>query len=651
MSKIYSIAETEPIRKPIEVTAATVSGASTLCYGDRFIACRIVNAAAVRGGGGTHTHEIIAGSHLTAPPQGASRMRMLRIGMAQINTTVGDLEGNTTKIIQYIERAQKLGVELVTFPELAITGYPPEDLLLMPRFIQENLDCLERVIRATSGLCAIVGFVDRKDDIYNAAAIIHDGALAGVYHKIYLPNYGVYDENRYFQAGRRMPVLNLGGNIIGLNICEDIWYPEGTITAQTLLGNAEVVVNISSSPYHAAKADSRKRMLATRAADNIAIVAFNNLVGGQDELVFDGASMIFDQKGSLLCRGKLFEEDFVVTDLDLDAVFLQRIHDTRRRKEKRDLSPRDDRIYVIELSHKTPKRKPPVPRRDGSTLSPMEEIYRALTVGVADYVNKNGFEKVVIGLSGGIDSSLVAAIAVDALGKENVIGVFMPSAYTSPESRDDAKALAANLGFAFISIPISDAFQAYERMLSEQFAGLERDVTEENLQARIRGTTVMALSNKFGWLVLTTGNKSETSVGYCTLYGDTAGGFAVIKDVPKTMVYELAKHRNASAGQEAIPDSVLTKPPTAELRPDQKDSDSLPPYAILDPILKAYVEEDKSLEDILQMGFDQAVVRDVIHLVDKNEYKRRQSPPGIKITPRALGKDRRLPISNKYRMT
>jgi NAD+ synthase (glutamine-hydrolysing) len=281
----------------------------------------------------------------------------------------------------------------------------------------------------------------------------------------------------------------------------------------------------------------------------------------------------------------------------------------------------------------------------------MEEIYRALTVGVADYVNKNGFEKVVIGLSGGIDSSLVAAIAVDALGKENVIGVFMPSAYTSPESRDDAKALAANLGFAFISIPISDAFQAYERMLSEQFAGLERDVTEENLQARIRGTTVMALSNKFGWLVLTTGNKSETSVGYCTLYGDTAGGFAVIKDVPKTMVYELAKHRNASAGQEAIPDSVLTKPPTAELRPDQKDSDSLPPYAILDPILKAYVEEDKSLEDILQMGFDQAVVRDVIHLVDKNEYKRRQSPPGIKITPRALGKDRRLPISNKYRMT
>jgi len=577
-------------------------------------------------------------------------MRKLRIGMAQINTTVGDLEGNTMKIIHHIEQARKLGVELVTFPELAVTGYPPEDLLLMPRFIQENLDCLERIIRATSGLCAIVGFVDKKDDIYNAAAIVHDGVLAGVYHKIYLPNYGVYDENRYFQAGRKMPVLNMGGNRIGLNICEDIWYPEGTITAQTLIGNAEIVVNISSSPYHAAKAESRKRMLATRAADNIAIVAFNNLVGGQDELVFDGASMIFDQKGTLLCQGKSFEEDFVVTDLDLDAVFLQRIHDTRRRKEKRDRNTQEDRVHVIELKKARTKRKPPLPQKNPPTLSPMEEIYRALTVGVRDYVNKNGFEKVVIGLSGGIDSSLVAAIAVDALGKENVIGVFMPSVFTSSESRDDAEALAASFGIAFISIPISDAFEAYERMLSGQFEGLKPDVTEENLQARIRGTLIMALSNKFGWLVLTTGNKSETSVGYCTLYGDTAGGFAVIKDVPKTMVYELAKYRNTSAGKEAIPDRVLTKSPTAELRADQKDSDSLPPYTILDPILKAYVEEDKSLEDILHMGFEQNMVRDIIDMVDKNEYKRRQSPPGIKITPRALGKDRRLPISNKYRM-
>jgi NAD+ synthase (glutamine-hydrolysing) len=335
----------------------------------------------------------------------------------------------------------------------------------------------------------------------------------------------------------------------------------------------------------------------------------------------------------------------------LDAVFLQRIHDPRRRKEKQDWSAQDDRIHVIALRKTKPKRKPPLPQRDSSTLSAMEEIYRALTLGVCDYVTKNGFQKVVIGLSGGIDSSLVAAIAVDALGKENVTGVSMPSSYTSSESQDDAKELAANLGFTFISIPISDAFQAYERMLSGEFEGLEPDVTEENLQARIRGNIVMALSNKFGWLVLTTGNKSETSVGYCTLYGDTAGGFAVIKDVPKTMVYELAKYRNRAAGQETIPERVLTKPPTAELRPDQKDSDSLPPYSILDPILKAYVEEDKSLEDILQMGFEENVIKDIIHMVDKNEYKRRQSPPGIKITPRALGKDRRLPISNKYRMT
>lgn len=577
-------------------------------------------------------------------------MRRLRLGMAQINTTVGDLEGNTKKIIHYIEQARELGVELVTFPELAITGYPPEDLLLMPQFIQENLDCLEMIINATSGLCAIVGFVDKKDDIYNAAAIIHDGELAGVYHKIYLPNYGVFDENRYFQSGREIPVFDIGGAIVGLNICEDIWYPEGATTAQTLIGNAEVVVNISSSPYHAAKGKNRQRMLATRAADNIAIVAFNNLVGGQDELVFDGNSMIFDQKGALLCRGKEFDEDFIVTDLDLDAVFLQRIHDPRRRKEKRDWRAKEDSVHLIELRKTTPPKKPPLPQRDSSTLSLMEEIYRALTLGVSDYVRKNGFEKVVIGLSGGIDSSLVAAIAVDALGKKNVIGVSMPSSYTSAESQTDAEELAANLEITFISIPISDAFQAYERTLASEFEGLKPDVTEENLQARIRGNIVMALSNKFGWLVLTTGNKSETSVGYCTLYGDTAGGFAVIKDVPKTMVYELAKHRNSIGNQGVIPGRVLTKPPTAELRPNQKDSDSLPPYSILDPILKAYVEEDKCLEEILRMGFEANVVKEIIRLVDKNEYKRRQSPPGIKITPRALGKDRRLPISNKYRM-
>ena len=577
-------------------------------------------------------------------------MRTLRIGMAQINTTVGDLEGNTKKILQYIEQARHLGVDLITFPELAITGYPPEDLLLMPQFVNENLDYLKEIIKATSGICVIVGFVDKKDDLYNAAAIINNGTLAGVYHKIYLPNYGVFDENRYFQGGNEIPVFNLGETAIGLNICEDMWYPEGPTTTQTLKGGAELIVNISASPYHAEKGNSRKRMLATRAADNIVIVAFNNLVGGQDELIFDGGSMILDQKGDLLCQGKQFEEDFIVTDLNLDAVFLQRIHDPRRRKDKFAPSDHEDNLRKIDLKMAKTQKKPALPKRDIEDVSRLEEVYRALVLGVSDYVKKNGFKKVVLGLSGGIDSSLAAAIAVDALGRENVIGVAMPSPYTSSESQEDAENLASNFKIKFKSIPIVDAIKAYERMLSSEFQGLTPNVTEENLQARIRANILMALSNKFGWLVLTTGNKSESSVGYCTLYGDMAGGFGVIKDVPKTLVYELARYRNSIEETEVIPRRVLIKPPSAELRPEQKDTDSLPPYSILDPILQAYVEEDKSLEEILSMGFEEEIVKEVIRLVNRNEYKRRQSPPGIKITPRGLGKDRRLPISNKYRV-
>ena len=577
-------------------------------------------------------------------------MRTLRIAMAQINTTVGDLEGNTKKILQYIEQARHLGVDLITFPELAITGYPPEDLLLMPQFVNENLDYLKEIIKATSGICVIVGFVDKKDDLYNAAAIINNGTLAGVYHKIYLPNYGVFDENRYFQGGNEIPVFNLGETAIGLNICEDMWYPEGPTTTQTLKGGAELIVNISASPYHAEKGNSRKRMLATRAADNIVIVAFNNLVGGQDELIFDGGSMILDQKGDLLCQGKQFEEDFIVTDLNLDAVFLQRIHDPRRRKEKFVPSDHEDNLKKIDLKMAKTQKKPALPKRDIEDVSRLEEVYRALVLGVSDYVKKNGFKKVVLGLSGGIDSSLAAAIAADALGRENVIGVAMPSPYTSSESQEDAENLASNFKIKFKSIPIVDAIKAYERMLSSEFHGLTPDVTEENLQARIRANILMALSNKFGWLVLTTGNKSESSVGYCTLYGDMAGGFGVIKDVPKTLVYELARYRNSIEETEVIPRRVLIKPPSAELRPEQKDTDSLPPYSILDPILQAYVEEDKSLEEILSMGFEEEIVKEVIRLVNRNEYKRRQSPPGIKITPRGLGKDRRLPISNKYRV-
>ena len=575
-------------------------------------------------------------------------MRTLRIGLAQINPIVGNLKGNVQKILDYIGWARELGVDLVAFPELAMTGYPPEDLLLKPDFIKANLDCLQQVIEGTRSITAVVGFVDSADDIYNAAAIIHDGALAGVYHKMYLPNYGVFDENRYFQAGTDCPVFVLQGTIVGINICEDIWYPAGPGEVQALVGGAGVIVNISSSPYHAGKGMARERMLATSAADNVATVAFCNLVGGQDELVFDGNSVVFDERGELVVRGKQFAEDLVVADLDVGSVFRQRLHDPRRRKEK--LAADVGKVSRIALpAVKSQGEKPPLPARRTERLAPLAEIYQALVLGTRDYVRKNGFQKVVIGLSGGIDSSLTAAIAVDALGKENVVGVFMPSRYSSEESRIDAQQVAESLGIEFLVIPVDATFQAYLDMLAAPFTGMEPDVAEENVQARIRGNILMALSNKFGWLVLTTGNKSEVSTGYCTLYGDMAGGFAVIKDVPKTLVYQLAGHKNGSADCEVIPRRVFEKAPTAELRPDQRDEDTLGPYATLDPILHAYVEEDCGLDEIVALGFDEATVRRVIHMVDRNEYKRRQAPPGVKITPRAFGKDRRLPITNQYR--
>ena len=575
-------------------------------------------------------------------------MRALRIGLAQINPTVGDLKGNVQRILHYIGRARELGVDLAAFPELAITGYPPEDLLLKPDFIQANLDCLQQIVEGARSITAVVGFIDSADDIYNAAAVIHDGVLAGVYHKMYLPNYGVFDENRYFQAGTDYPVFVLPGARIGVNICEDIWYPAGPGEVQALAGGAEVIVSISASPYHAGKGRSRERMLATRASDNVAIVAFCNLVGGQDELIFDGNSVIFDERGELVARGRQFEEDLVVADLDVGSVFRQRLHDPRHRKEK--LAADVGRVSRIALPEvESSGEKPPLSARKMERLELLAEIYQALVLGTRDYVRKNGFQKVLIGLSGGIDSSLTAVVAVDALGQENVVGVFMPSRYSSEESREDAQRLAENLGIRFLSIPIDDTFQAYLDMLSAPFAGVEPDVTEENIQARVRGNILMALSNKFGWLVLTTGNKSEVSVGYCTLYGDMAGGFAVIKDVPKALVYQLAGHVNDSAGREVIPRRVFEKAPTAELRPDQRDEDTLGPYATLDPILHAYVEEDRRLDEIVALGFDEATVRRVIHMVDRNEYKRRQAPPGVKITPRAFGKDRRLPITNNYR--
>jgi NAD+ synthase (glutamine-hydrolysing) len=574
--------------------------------------------------------------------------RKLRIGIAQINTTVGDFAGNTSKILDAIAEARSLAVDIVVFPELAICGYPPEDLLFKPQFIKKNLECLETVAAATAGIAAIVGFVDAREDIYNAAAIVYDGKLCGVYHKIYLPNYGVFDENRYFQAGEESPVYVLYGVGVGVNICEDIWYEAGPITAQACAG-AELIVNISASPYHAGKRSARERMLATRASDNVAFIVYANLVGAQDELVFDGNSMVFDEKGELIARGKAFQEDFISADLDIEAVFRTRLHDPRWRKAAMILREQKWQAPKIVISESLPSpTKPPLPVRQTEVLGHPAEVYEALVLGTRDYVTKNGFHKVVIGLSGGVDSSLVATIAVDALGAENVIGVSMPSRYSSPGSVSDAELLARNLGIRHLNINIEKVYQAYLDTLEEQFHNTQPGTAEENLQARIRGNLLMALSNKFGWLVLTTGNKSEIATGYTTLYGDMAGGFAVIKDVPKTLVYQLARYRNSLAGYDLIPPNVLTKAPSAELRPNQKDTDSLPPYELLDPILRAYVEEDKSIEQLINAGMDESAVKRAARLVDTSEYKRRQAPPGIKITPRAFGRDRRLPITNRF---
>jgi NAD+ synthase (glutamine-hydrolysing) len=572
-------------------------------------------------------------------------MRRLRVALGQINPTVGDLEGNVRMIVDAIERARALGSSLVAFPELAITGYPPEDLLFKPAFIEANLRALDEVTRASRGLSVVVGFVDKRDDIFNAAAILHDGVRAGVYHKQYLPNYGVFDENRYFQAGTETPVFVAGETTFAVNVCEDIWYPAGP-TAVQALGGAELVVNINGSPYHAGKARFREQLVSTRAVDDLVCVAYVNMVGGQDELVFDGASLVVNEHGECVARGRMFEEDLVVADLDLDAVFRARLRDSRRRKEK--LVVRETATVVSLPPLPTPDA-PPLPPREIAALAPVEEVFGALVLGTRDYVRKNGFKRVVIGLSGGIDSSLVAAIAVEALGRENVAGVGMPSAYSSAGTRRDARRLAKHLGIEFLTIPITPLFNAYKRTLAKVFKGMKEDVTEENIQARIRGNLLMALSNKFGWLVLTTGNKSEYSVGYTTLYGDMAGGFAVIKDVPKMLVYDVARHVNARAGRPVIPETVFTRAPSAELHPNQTDQDTLPPYAELDRMLEGYVQEDQGVNDLIGRGFPPDTVRRVVAMVDANEYKRRQAPIGVKITPRAFGRDWRLPIVNRFR--
>ena len=563
-------------------------------------------------------------------------MHPIRVGIAQINSTVGDLSGNTKKIVQSMDRAKSLGVDLLTFPELAITGYPPEDLLLKPQFIRQNRESLNKIIEHSSDIVVVVGFVDSDGDIYNAAALIYNKKLIGVYHKFFLPNYGVFDENRYFQAGMECPIFVIYGIGIGITICEDMWYEAGPAIVQANAG-ARMLINISASPYHAGKGFFRERMLATRASDSVAIVVHNNLVGGQDELIFDGYSFIINERGELVAQGKHFEEDFIVADLDVESVFRSQLHDPRRRKDTLWIREKLEKAIKIEVSSEYPAYpKPPLPPQKLEKLDEIAEIYQALVLGTRDYVRKNGFEKVVLGLSGGVDSSVVAAIATDALGDENVIGISMPSRYSSPASKSDAETLANNLGIEFQVIPIEKVFGSYLETLAEPFKNTQPDVTEENIQARIRGNILFALSNKFGWLVLACSNKSETATGYTTLYGDMAGGFIPLKDVPKTMVLELAKYKNRRVGKEVIPHAVLSKAPSAELRPDQKDTDTLPPYEVLDPILKAYVEDDETIDQIIAMGFDPEIVKRTARLVDRNEYKRRQAAPGIKITPRDL---------------
>lgn len=583
-------------------------------------------------------------------------MKKARVVLCQINPTVGDLDGNVKKILHYLEEARGHSPDIVVFPELSVTGYPPEDLLLKPQFIDDNIAALEEIRKKVDNFVVIAGFVDKKDDIYNAAAIIHKKQIIDVYHKMHLPNYSVFDEFRYFQAGTRYPVYQFGELLFGVNICEDIWYPEGPSNMQALAG-AEFIININASPYHIGKAGSREKMLSTRASDSSVIVAYLNTVGGQDELVFDGNSLVIDQHGDIISRGKQFGEDMIVADLDLDAVFMRRLHDPRRRQQVNELKNENIEKIVIERnSGKTEARKPgkhktchPSPSASHLSLSMEEEVYSALVLGTRDYVLKNGFKKVCIGLSGGIDSAFVASIAVDAVGKENVTGVFMPSPYTSKESGEDALELSEKLGINIIEVPVNNIFDSYMQTLKSQFEKKPADTTEENLQARIRGNILMAFSNKFGWLVLTTGNKSEMSVGYATLYGDMAGGFAVIKDVPKTLVYKVCEWKNRNEGRTVVPQRVMTKAPTAELRPNQKDTDSLPPYDILDPILRAYIEDERNFEEILNLGCNTEDTKKIIRMIDNSEYKRRQSPPGIKITPRAFGRDRRFPLTNKYK--
>ncbi|MGO9559924.1 MAG: NAD+ synthase [Acidimicrobiales bacterium] len=582
-------------------------------------------------------------------------MARLRVALCQVDVVVGDLDHNVAKILSAMETAEREQADLAVFPELAVTGYPPEDLLLKPAFVEENLRALDRLAAASGRCTAVVGYVDEDGDLYNAAAVLGGGKVHGVWHKQLLPNYGVFDERRYFAIGQDPhEVFEIGGVRTGVTVCEDAWSPSGPV-AQLGSGGAELVVVINASPYRLGVIAERRRMLGTRAADASTALVYVNLVGGQDELVFDGGSMVFDHDGLLVASAPQFEECVQVLDLDIQPAYRKRLLDPRGHEG----SPVLPAVIVSEASPSISER-PAVPLADELTprlareLTPAEEVYKALVVGTRDYVEKGGFESVLISLSGGIDSSLVATVAVDALGPSRVQGVLLPSRYSSGHSLEDAEALARNLGIEVRTIPIEAAHAALTGMLEPaiESSGKTASVsglTDENLQSRARGVVVMALSNELGWLVLTTGNKSEMAVGYATLYGDMAGGYAVIRDVPKTLVYELCEWRNGVAGTDLVPANVLAKPPSAELRPDQRDDESLPPYEVLDPILQGYVEQDRTIEELVAEGYDEAIVRRVVDLVDHAEYKRRQAAPGPRVTTRGFGKDRRMPITNGFR--
>ncbi|MBL0059766.1 MAG: NAD+ synthase [Elusimicrobia bacterium] len=557
---------------------------------------------------------------------------LLRLALAQINPTVGDLAGNAARIVDFSARARAAGADLVLFPEMSLTGYPPEDLLLEPIFLEECEKALHQLLpRLPKDLLVVLGLPEgRPGALFNAAVALHGGRIRVRFHKWFLPNYGVFDEQRYFLPGQEPALLDLGGVRIGLTVCEDVWRPEGPALAASKAG-ASLILNLSASPFHAGKGKERVAVLTNKARECGAAIAYGNLVGGQDELVYDGSSLVMNAKGRVVAQAPAFDEHLLITDLPLEPVSLQNAKAVKIPRRSEDRAPNTSFLA------------PP--------LDPEEEIYSALIVGTRDYVRKNGFGRVLVGLSGGIDSALVAVIAADALGKENVVGVTLPSRFNSDETRNDAEAVARNLGIEFHTLPIEETVQSFRKTLAPLFGDRAPDVAEENLQSRVRGTLLMALSNKLGWLVLTTGNKSELSAGYFTLYGDSAGGFAVIKDLPKTLVYRLARWRNARGGRPLIPETTLTRPPTAELRPNQRDQDSLPPYEVLDTIVHRYVEENQGLERIVKAGVPRQVAAKWIRTIDAMEYKRRQTPPGIKITPRAFGRDRRMPITNKFKAT